>query len=342
MTEAHGRPPSAPVPAATVVLARPGPDGPEVLLTKRPASMAFGPNLHVFPGGRVDAADVAPAALAEAGLSEDEAAQRLGLGMAPDGRMTPIAALAHHIAAVRETAEETGIEIAARDLVHLSRWVTPPSMRRRFDVRFFAALLPAGSEVVAGSPEVVETRWLTPAAALASASTGEIELWQPTFVTLQQLDGLADEAAVRAAFAVGPSTGGPEIARIEPHLARVDAVWAAGVPGRRATGWLVGAREVVVVDPADPTGVTADAILAALAETGARPVGVAISDLAPERHAGVEMFAHGLGLPVVAPPGVAGRAPFVVQEVGYADALPFGDSGWPLERVLHPTWRFSA
>src|SRR3970282_1662477 len=94
--------PAVPVPAATVVLMRPGPAGPEVLLTQRPATMAFGPDLHVFPGGRVDAVDHAPSALARAGLSEAEAARRLGLGLAPDGGMTSIAALAHHITAVRE------------------------------------------------------------------------------------------------------------------------------------------------------------------------------------------------------------------------------------------------
>ena len=40
--------------ASTVVLVRSRPHGLEALLTKRPASMAFAPNMHVFPGGRVD------------------------------------------------------------------------------------------------------------------------------------------------------------------------------------------------------------------------------------------------------------------------------------------------
>ena len=45
----HGRPAAA------------GAGGPEVLLTHRPASMAFAGDMHVFPGGRVDAVETDPA-----------------------------------------------------------------------------------------------------------------------------------------------------------------------------------------------------------------------------------------------------------------------------------------
>ena len=120
-----GEAPAAPHAAATVVLVRPGPDGPEVLLTRRPATMAFAAGIHVFPGGRVDPGDsLADHALAT-GISAAEASRRLA------GRLAPAEALAHFVAAVRETLEETGIVVAARDLVPLSRWVTPPALPRR-------------------------------------------------------------------------------------------------------------------------------------------------------------------------------------------------------------------
>jgi 8-oxo-dGTP pyrophosphatase MutT (NUDIX family) len=289
--------------------------------------MAFGPDIHVFPGGRVDAADGALAALAAAGLSEADAATNLGIGLAPDEGMTAHDALAHHVAAVRETDEETGIAIAASDLISLTRWVTPVSLSRRFDVRFFAVVVAAGTEVGAGSDEVAEASWLRPEAALDAARRGDIEIWQPTFVTLQQLAGLVDAAGVRAAFAPGPARGGPKIEHLRPGLARVDAAWAAGIPGRRGPGWLVGTREVVVVDPADPTGVTSDAIEAAVAADDARLAGVVVTGLAPERHAGVEMLAHGLGLPVAVAAGTAAWTPYPVLEVGLDAALPFGDPG---------------
>jgi 8-oxo-dGTP pyrophosphatase MutT (NUDIX family) len=298
--------------------------------------MAFGPGIHVFPGGRVDPGDADLDALGASGISQAAAARGLGLGVAPDGGLTPTAALAYHVAAVRETREETGIAIGAADLIGLSRWVTPVSLARRFDVRFFAAFVPPGTAVRSDTTEVADARWLTPAAGLAAASRGEIELWQPTFVTLQQLIGLGEPADVRVAFAVGSTPGAAVIERRRPDLARVDAAWAGGIPGRRAAGWLIGRHDVVVVDPADPTGGTSDAILAEVAAMGARLAGVVISDLAPERHAGVEMLAHGLGLPVAGPAGTAAQAPYPVIDLGRSDSLPFGDPGLTLERALRP------
>jgi 8-oxo-dGTP pyrophosphatase MutT (NUDIX family) len=77
-------------PAATVALLRTGPSGPEVLLTHRPSTMAFGPGLHVFPGGALDPAD------GEAGLV---ARSRLGpeaCAAAWAGDPAPAAAAAMH------------------------------------------------------------------------------------------------------------------------------------------------------------------------------------------------------------------------------------------------------
>jgi 8-oxo-dGTP pyrophosphatase MutT (NUDIX family) len=301
--------------------------------------MAFGPDIHVFPGGRVDAADADPANLAAAGLSAAAAGANLGLGLAPDAGLTPAGALTLHLAAVRETAEETGIAIGAADLIALTRWVTPVSLQRRFDARFFAAFVPPGTEVREPSAEVADAIWVTPAAALAAAAAGAIDLWQPTFVTLQQLAGLRGPGGtddVRAAFAAGVVSGGPVLERLRPDLARVDASWAAGIPGRRASGWLVGRVGVVVVDPADPTGVTSDAMLAEVARSGGRLAGVVISGFAPEQHAGVEMLARGLGLPVAAPAGTAAGAPYPVIELDADDPLPFGDPGLTFAEVLRP------
>jgi 8-oxo-dGTP pyrophosphatase MutT (NUDIX family) len=326
--------PSSPIPAATVVLLRPAAAGLEVLLTRRPSTMAFGPDLHVFPGGRLDASDGDPAALTAAGLPEEAAATNLGLHLDLGVAMSPASALAHHVAAVRETAEETGIRITARDLIPLTRWVTPISMTRRFDVRFFAAVVPRETEVDGASAEVVDARWLTPGEALRAAAAGDVSLWQPTFVTLQQLDGLHDAAAIRSAFMPGAAAGGPTLEPVRPGLHRVDAAWAAGIPGRRSVGWLVGERELVAVNPADPTGETLAAIMAHVASVGGRLSGVVIADLVPERHAGVEMLAHGLGLPVVVPAGAVPWAPYPVTELGLQERLPFGDPPWTLGEVL--------
>ncbi len=313
--------------AATVVLLRPARGGAQILLTRRPKTMAFGPDIHVFPGGRLDAADRDRDAVAD-GLSADEAAVRLGLGLAPDGGMTPRDALAYHVAAARETHEETGIRVDAADLIALTRWVTPISMPRRFDVRFFAAAVPAGTEVVADSDEVVETVWLRPEEALRASIAGTVALWQPTFVTLEQLTGTRGSDDVRRTFTPGPDAGGPTFDPIGSGIVRVGTPWAAGIPGRRSTTLLLGTSDVIVVDPGDPTDVTFEAIRSEVSRAGGRLVGIVVTDLTPERHAGVEMFAHGLDLPVAGPPDAAARAPYLIAGIGETDRVPFG--GGPL------------
>ena len=52
-----GGTPAEPRDAATVVLLRPGPSGPEVYLLRRQTSMAFAGGMCVFPGGGVDPRD---------------------------------------------------------------------------------------------------------------------------------------------------------------------------------------------------------------------------------------------------------------------------------------------
>jgi hypothetical protein len=89
--------------------------------------------------------------------------------------MTPSAALARHVAAVRETAGETGIAIG-RPTSSRSPVGHPVSLVRRFDVRFFAAFVPPGTEIGGGSDGVAEATWLRPDIALAAARRGRWNL----------------------------------------------------------------------------------------------------------------------------------------------------------------------
>jgi 8-oxo-dGTP pyrophosphatase MutT (NUDIX family) len=281
-----------PKPAATLVLLRPGRGGFSVLLTRRNRRLRFGGDIHVFPGGRVDPEDAD-----------------------------------HAAAAVRETREETGIEVDPASLIPLTRWVTPPGLPSRFDARFFAAIVPPGTDVTAASEEVADWRWVTPAAALEAAGAGDLDMWQPTVVTLQQLATLphADADLVRAAFAPGRDRHDPVLDELDVGLVRVTQPWAEGIESRTEPGWLVGLREWVFVNPSDPTGETAGVVIAAAKAGGARVVAVAVTDLEPRHHAGVEVFAAGLALPVVAGPGAAALAPYPVTELGAGDEVPYGD-----------------
>jgi 8-oxo-dGTP pyrophosphatase MutT (NUDIX family) len=206
-------PPEA-VPAATVVLLRDGPTGLEVLLMRRPGTMAFAPGMHVFPGGRVDPVHDARTPVH---------------GTLPTGSWgDPELAAALVVAAVRETFEESGVLLAldrsgrpavpdgdwARDraaseasggfpevlhrrrlhldadlLVPIAHWITPEVEARRFDTRFLAAALPARQQVQAHETETDTAHWTTPRAALAEHAAGQRPMLPPTVAVLRDLTG---------------------------------------------------------------------------------------------------------------------------------------------------------
>src|SRR5262245_32736044 len=208
--------------------------------------MAFAPDVHVFPGGRVDAADADPSLAARSVVTAIEAAEALG------GDLEPAAALAAHITAIRELFEEAGVLLAetaapgdrvaaARSallagtagfpdvadeldlrlrtdrLIPLSRWVTPPTLPRRFDARFFVAELPEGVEPSFEGDEVAASAWLRPGDAITAMAQGTLPMWLPTSTTLQQLEHATSVSQVHERLS-------PR--RLEP--VEVDAV-AAGI-----------------------------------------------------------------------------------------------------------------
>lgn len=152
--------------AATIVLIRGATSGePRVLMGQRGAGAAFMPSKYVFPGGAVDADD----ALAPLTLPAVEA-QRLAIDPVTATPPPPEALAA---AAIRELWEEAGFMLArpgqwsgavpgdwqafaAAGLVphgpalrYIFRAVTPPGRTRRFDARFFLAMV----EDIVGDPD---------------------------------------------------------------------------------------------------------------------------------------------------------------------------------------------
>jgi len=163
----EGKAPAMPRPAATVILLRRGGKhaerGLEVLLVQRNPEARFMPGVWVFPGGAVDSAD-----------GDGEAA--------------------HRTAAVRELAEEAGIELAADELVAYSRWITPRVVPVRFDTRFYLALAPAHSPPRPDGSETVDAGWFGPQRALDMHRAGELPLVFPTIKHLESLVGFANAA----------------------------------------------------------------------------------------------------------------------------------------------------
>jgi 8-oxo-dGTP pyrophosphatase MutT (NUDIX family) len=190
---------ATPRPAATVVVVREAAEGFEVLMVRRHDAVAFMGGAYVFPGGRVDDAE-----LAQAG--EDEA-------------------LAYRLAAVRELEEEAGVRVDASALVLIAHWVTPEIETRRYDTRFFLVQMPEGQDARHDQSETTELAWLTPREAIARCERGEILLPPPTWTTLKRMQRHANMAEL---FEWAKTVAIP---RVQPHFYDEDDRKMLTLPG---------------------------------------------------------------------------------------------------------------
>jgi 8-oxo-dGTP pyrophosphatase MutT (NUDIX family) len=148
--------------------------------------------MWVFPGGRVEPADLAAAGATEA---EGVAAGAVVTGFG--GLESEIAAACH--AAVREAKEEAALHLNPADLVVHSHWQPPVEASRRFSTWFFVVGVDATTEVKVDLAEVHEHRWITAARAMAERDAGVLPLATPTWMTLWQLAKCPDVASVLTA-----------------------------------------------------------------------------------------------------------------------------------------------
>jgi endoribonuclease LACTB2 len=314
------------------------------LLTQRPATMVFAADMHVFPGGAVDLADADPrvAARSRPASDSEEAAARAAAvrelfeeagvlladarGAPPSSdRVTDArAGLLAGSATIADVAESLDIDLRTDLLAPLSRWVTPPFIDRRFDVRFFAAELPAGSTPSFVGGEVVAHRWMTPRAALDERAAGTIGLWVPTSATLQELEYVRSLDEIRERL--GPRRAeGIRVLEEMPGVVRVVMPGAGGVEGQSVNAYVAGLRDVVVVDPGDPSDAAAERLLELARARGATISGVVLTHADPDHAAGAEALAGRIGVPIFAGPGAGHDLPHDVVELQDGGRMPVGD-----------------
>ncbi len=208
-------------PASTVLIVRDGAEGVEVFMMRRQLTMAFAAGALVFPGGGVDPQD-ADSSLPWHGPSPAELGRAMGLPAARarehvcaavretfeecgvllatprDRSARPGTTTEPGLAADRGrllTREITlaqlltsrGLVLRADLLRPWAHWVTPADYPRRYDTRFFLARLPHGQEAMHLGGESAESRWWSPAEALARGRRGEVLLLDPTRSCLEDL-----------------------------------------------------------------------------------------------------------------------------------------------------------
>ncbi|MEA3300007.1 MAG: NUDIX domain-containing protein [Pseudomonadota bacterium] len=205
------------IPSATVLVARDGPDGIQVLAVVRSQGVSFAPGALAFPGGVVDPGDWT-------------LAQGLGQGRAQEGEIEP-----YRLAAIRELFEETGLLLAegvelmdgehlARcrepllrgeldfaglladlglrpaldSLAHVAHWITPRSFPRRFTTHFFLAPAPPGQEPRHEAGELTAAFWMNPGEAIEWHRSGRHRLMLPTLHSCGRLARFATVAEAMA------------------------------------------------------------------------------------------------------------------------------------------------
>ncbi|MFC9894374.1 NUDIX hydrolase [Nocardia sp. NPDC127579] len=238
------------------MLVRDGAAGPEVFLQRRVGAMAFAAGMTVFPGGGVDPSD-GTADIAWSGPEPAWWAARF--------QTTEPRAKALVCAAVRETFEECGVLLAGptadsvvsdttayRDargklerrelslaaflaeselvlradlLLPWANWITPVVEQRRYDTRFFVAVLPEGQLADGATSEAADVQWRTPAQALDRWRAGEDILLPPTWSQLDALSRFATTAEILAADVV--------IEPIMPELTRTDGAQVLHFPDNK-------------------------------------------------------------------------------------------------------------
>lgn len=267
LTGEHGDP--APVrPAATVMIVRDtagqeavGGSPVEVFLLRRVASMAFAPSTIVFPGGGVDSRDGVALPWAGPGVFEwsvrlgaDEDSTRMLVVAAvrevfeecgvlfasttEDGPLVDVsspewqqvrAGLVARELSLSDVLLQHGLCLRTDLLRAHAHWVTPVFEPRRFDTRFFVALMPEGRAIDGDTSEADHSGWFDPAAVLADYADGRAIVLPPTLVCLEDL--------TRAQSAADFFEHEPVIRRIMPELVvdeTGDAVMRVDFAGTKA------------------------------------------------------------------------------------------------------------
>ncbi len=215
---------AAPRDAATLVVVRDGASGLEVFCVER-QKVGFLGGAVVFPGGKLDTADLDPAWVTlsksprvPTGSSEADVATWRGLGVAAcrealeEAAILPLAGTALDHATLRSwqarvakkrggpppettlaallTEAHARLDLAA--LHPMARWVTPVAESRRFDTRFFLYVADAALTGAHDDHETTASFWATPAEVMRRFVAGELQLAPPTHRTLKQLASAGD------------------------------------------------------------------------------------------------------------------------------------------------------
>lgn len=168
--------------AASVIAARDGERGLEVLVLERSAGSRFLPGYVAFPGGAADREDAllakrlfGSAGEAARACAVRELLEEVGLALTADGLSTAD----RHSLDVVEAAPPR-----ADQLRRIAHWIAPSSVPVRFDAEYFAVAAPAGVEPHPDGSEIAHAWWAWPSELLSEWEDGRRKLYWPTLFTM--------------------------------------------------------------------------------------------------------------------------------------------------------------
>jgi 8-oxo-dGTP pyrophosphatase MutT (NUDIX family) len=227
-------PPVEPRPSAAVIVVQ-GRSPWRVLMMRRPGGAEFAPDAYVYPGGSVHAEDAGFADPSRATAAR-ELFEEVGLllargprGFARDRDCNQVRARMAQGQGFAEALGGCRLQLAPERLVYLTRWITPPQLRRRFDTRFYIARLPAGQTIEPQVGEVVDWLWVDPAEALRGGTVGMVHA---TRRILEFIAGQSDVSRLIARLRRRRTQDPP----VRPELLLTETGWTVVEPLWRGSG----------------------------------------------------------------------------------------------------------
>ena len=201
-----------PIPSATVLILRDGPNGLEVFMVVRHHQIDFASGALVFPGGKVDPGDSLVRDYCDGGDPDDtklalqvasirEAFEECGVLLArPEGSSALIGAeqlktLEHYREPLARSELPIGdffkaekLRLSCDLLQPFAHWITPEMMPKRFDTYFYLAVAPEDHLAIHDGYESVDSVWIRPEDALSGAKDGTYTIIFPTRLNVELLD----------------------------------------------------------------------------------------------------------------------------------------------------------
>jgi endoribonuclease LACTB2 len=235
-----------------------------VYIVRRAEQLAVLGGFHAFIGGSVDRIDTE---LPLDGSYDDAVARAAALRelfeeagvLATSGALPGAAEMAALRDAtlsdprvLRDELARHELRLAASQLVPLGHWLTPAFSPVRFHAIYYALPLPPGQEPLLWPGELVDGLWASPAEAIERHEAGEIFLTYPTLATLRLLVDTA-----------GDLEAASELAQARPRAPLAGGEMAFGLhavpcrsptlpPATHTNTYILGGRDLVVVDPGSP------------------------------------------------------------------------------------------